>query len=87
MEALIVCLFILAFMNGWATAILWQKLRTFCELYDTVSHNSIANMRYLESLIHDMKAKPAPKVKKTSLTQNTNAPIKKPVKQSKKDKP
>lgn len=86
MEALIVALFIVNFLTGIALAYLWKKLFTFCDLYDTVSHNSITNQRYLESKIKELEGKLIPKVSKTSLTQNTNAPIKKNTKPYRKDK-
>ena len=86
MEALIVTLFVLFIINAIGMAYMWDRLHNFCELYDTVSHNSLANMRYLEKKIEVLEAKIATKVKKTSLTENTNAPIKKTTRTYRKDK-
>lgn len=86
MEALITTLFVLFFINALALTYLWDRLRSFCDLYDTVSHNSIANQRYLEKKVDALEIKISQKVKKTSLTENTNAPIKKSTRTYRKDK-
>jgi hypothetical protein len=87
MEALITTLFVLFFINALALIYLWDRLKSFCDLYDTVSHNSITNQRYLEKKVDALEIKVSQKVKKTSLTENTNAPIKKSTRTYRKDKP
>jgi hypothetical protein len=87
MEALIVVTFIIALINSVVLGYMWDKVRVFCELYDTVQHNTITNMRTLEKKVESLEfLVKTSQVKKPSLLSDTVAPIKKNVKTTRKTK-
>lgn len=87
MEALIITLTIVAIVDLIAIGYLWDKLRVYCELYDTVQHNTITNMRTLEKKVESLEfLVKTSQVKKPQLLADTVAPIKKNVKPTRKTK-